>query len=111
MTTFSRHGQENNYEIVQQPKANFWLAQFRLIKFFLLRIIYLLDVYNKIQVGVELFTLGQFEKFKMATNVTENQPIFFKNKTSNTNKMLFTKFSNMRSTMLLLVLCKDSLFT
>ena len=48
----------------------------------------------------------------MATNVTENQPIFLKkNKTSNTNKMLFTTFSNMRSIMVLLVLCKEALFT
>ena len=36
----------------------FWLTRFRLIKFFSLRIIYLLDVYNKIQVGVELLPLG-----------------------------------------------------
>ena len=26
----------------------------------------------------DVVTLGQFEKFKMATNVTENQPIFKK---------------------------------
>ena len=47
----------------------------------------------------------------MATNVTENYPI--KNKqTSNTNKMWFTTFSNMRSIMVLLkVLCKEALFT
>ena len=50
----------------------------------------------------------------MATNVTENQTIkknLIKNKTSNTNIMLFTKFSNIWSIMVLLVLCKDALFT
>ena len=41
----------------------------------------------------------------MVTNVTENKPIK-KNKTSNTNKMWFTTFSNMRSIMVLLVLVK-----
>ena len=46
----------------------------------------------------------------MATNKTENQPIFFKNKTSNT-KMLFNTFSNLRCIMVLLVLCKVALFT
>ena len=46
----------------------------------------------------------------MATNVTENQPIL-KNKTSNTNKMLFTTFSNMRTITVLLVPCKEALFT
>ena len=45
----------------------------------------------------------------MATNVTENQPI--KNKqTSNTNKMWFTTFSNMRSIIVLLVLGKEALY-
>ena len=50
----------------------------------------------------------------MATNVTENQPIVFnliKSKTSNTNKMLFNTFSNLRCIMVLLVLYKDALFT
>ena len=41
----------------------------------------------------------------MVTNMTENQPT---NKTSNTNKMLFTTFSNMKNIMVLLVLCKDA---
>ena len=48
----------------------------------------------------------------MVTNVTENQPIFFnliKNKTSNTNKMLFNTFSNLKCVMVLLVLCKDAI--
>ena len=40
---------------------------------FFLRIVFLLDVYNKSGCGV--VTLGQFDKFKMATNVTENQQI------------------------------------
>ena len=47
----------------------------------------------------------------MATKVTENQTDFFLNKTSNTNKMLFNTFSNLRCIMVLLVLCKDVLFT
>ena len=53
----------------------------------------------------------QFEKFKMGINVTENQPIFLyliKNKTSNTDKMLF---NILRCIMVLQVLCKDALFT
>ena len=41
----------------------------------------------------------------MATNMTENQ-LTKKNKNSNTNKMLFTTFSNWRSIMVLLVLLK-----
>ena len=98
-----------NLPIVQQPQAIFWANLVSSDIVFFLRIIYLLDVYNKIQVGVE-FYLGQFEKFKVATNVTENQPII-QNKTSNTNKMLFTMCSNMRSIMVLLVLCKVALFT
>ena len=72
--------------IVQQPKANCLGNRFRLIKFFFCGL-----------GGCGVVTLGQFEKFKMATNVTENQPIFLnlmKNKTSNTNKMLFNTFSN-----------------
>ncbi len=55
----------------------FWQTLFSLIKFFSLWIIYLLDVYNKGGCGV--VTLGHFEKFKMATNVTENQPILLFN--------------------------------
>ena len=47
----------------------------------------------------------------MATNVTEKINRFLKNKTSNTNKMWFTTFSNMRCIMVLLVLCKEALFT
>ena len=46
----------------------------------------------------------------MATNMTENQRLL-KNKTSNTNKMLFTTFPNMRSIMVLLLLCKEVLIT
>ena len=45
---------EQTQLLVQQPKAIYLLIQFRLIKCFFLQIIYLLDVYNKIQVGVEL---------------------------------------------------------
>ena len=46
----------------------------------------------------------------MATNVTAIN-LFKKNKNrrSNTNKMLFMTFSNMRSIMVLLVLCKEDL--
>ena len=44
--------------IVQQPKANFLANPLSPDKVFFLRIIYLLDVYNKIQVGVELLPLG-----------------------------------------------------
>ena len=48
----------------------------------------------------------------MATNVTENHPLnLIKNKTSNTNKMLINTYSNLRYIMVLLVLCKDALFT
>ena len=47
----------------------------------------------------------------MATNMTENQPIKKNKKTSNTDKMWFTTFSIMRSIMVLLILCKEALFT
>ena len=53
-------------------------------------------------------TLGQFEKFKMATNVTENQPIVIKIKLVTQTKC---GLPNMRSIMVLLGLCKDALFT
>ena len=51
--------------------------------------------------GCGVVTHGQFDKFKMSTNVTENQPIKNNNNYigSNTNKMWFTTFSNMRSIM------------
>ena len=43
--------------VVQQPKANFLADPVTPDKVFFLRIIYLSDVYNKIQVGVELSPL------------------------------------------------------
>ena len=61
-----------------------------------MRIIYLLDVYNKIHVGVQLLPLGNQE-------IQDGDQC-------DINKMLFTTFSKMRSMMVLLVLCKDVLF-
>ena len=46
----------------------------------------------------------------MATKITENKT-FKEQRNYNTNKKLFTTFSNMRSIMVLLVLCKEALFT
>ena len=45
-------------DIAQQPKAIYLANPVSPDKFFFLWIIYLLDVYNKIQVGVELLPLG-----------------------------------------------------
>ena len=44
--------------VVQQPKAIFLANLVSPDKVFFLWILYLLDVYNKIQVGVELLPLG-----------------------------------------------------
>ena len=45
-------------EVVQQPKAIYMANLVSSDKVFFPRILYLLDVYNKIQVGVELLPLG-----------------------------------------------------
>ena len=44
--------------LVQQPKAIYLANLVSSDKVFFVQIIYLLDVYNKIQVGVELLPLG-----------------------------------------------------
>ena len=84
---------------MQQPKANFWANPVSSDKVCL----YIFWMYIIRSRWVWSYTLGQFKKFKMATNMTENLPIF-KNKTRYANKMLFITFSNMRSIMVLLIL-------